>query len=170
MTLVNNTTSGTVPGTVSIIRNTISVYDTIQFSPASSLDNSVSYTLTFSGSQVEDWGGNTCLTGNTNITINPQAPDNEPPTGSIVLNNGDEYTLTLPVSATISAQDPSGIVSMCVYGADILTTDGGTPRGENYCDNNANWENYIINRVYFLAGPDDGTNDGNKIAKILFQD
>jgi hypothetical protein len=86
------------------------------------------------------------------ITINV---DNQPPTGSIVINAGAGYTNTPQVTLTLNAQDPgSGVYDMRVS------------NHSDFSDNPA-WEPYVTTKNWTL---DAGTIEGSKAVYVQFRD
>jgi subtilisin family serine protease len=77
------------------------------------------------------------------------APEFTPPTGTIVLNNGDAWTRTATVTATLSATDASGVTHACLSSTATCSS----------------WFPYTTSRAFTLTGT-----SGTKTVNAFFKD
>jgi CSLREA domain-containing protein len=99
--------------------------------------------------------GNTCTVNryvDKHVTAVFKSGDGAPPTGSVIINNGDEFTQTASVTLTLSATDSgSGVSQMCISNT-------------NTCPD-ASWESYAVTKAWTLTA-----GDGNKTVHVWFKD
>lgn len=109
------------------------------------------WAVDFAGNIEDKYSNNVFDTNRASFTIWPEGTDIAPPTGSVTINSGDDWTDNAAVTLTLAATDSDGTLTDMQF-----SNDGSTWSG---------WESYATSKAWTLS-----SGNGTKTVYVQFRD